>query len=61
MDMVFGQSWKARTKLRGKLYKRTISEDWGIYDPLAVSGGSGFGFNQVIDGSALFIQRLLSK
>jgi hypothetical protein len=58
IDDVFGHGWCSPDLLRGKYYVRTIRDNWGVVDPLLVSGGSGFGWSQQLSGIALIIQRL---
>lgn len=59
VETLFGPRWFALEPLTGKYYRRIIRHsDWGHIDPFSVSGGTGFGYNQQIDGLALFTQRV---
>jgi hypothetical protein len=59
VDTVFGSGWFDFDRIHGKLYRRSLYKTWGSFDPLSVSGGSGLGFTQKLEGASLILQRIL--
>jgi len=61
VEQVFGKGWFTPVPISGKLYRRSLYDDWGYMTPLSVIGGSGFGFQQRIYAGALITNFLKTK
>jgi len=58
VGVLFNNGWVPTGKSKGRLYRRSLFDDWGQFDAFSLAGGSGLHFTQWVEGVSIFIQKI---